>query len=182
MSINRWMDKEIVVHIDSGILLSYRKQCIWISSNEVDEPRAYYTEWSKSERDKYHIKHIYMVARKIILMILLLQDSKRDTNIENRLMVTMGKEEGEMTWENSIKTYTWPYVKKIGSGNLLYDTGNPKPGPCDSLLLLLLLSHFSRIQLCATPETAAHQASPSLGFSRQEHWSGLPFPSPMHES
>ena len=40
------------------------------------------------------------------------------------------------------------------------------------LLLPLLLSHFSRVQLCATPETAAHQASPSLGFSRQEHWSG----------
>ena len=49
-------------------------------------------------------------------------------------------------------------------------------------LLLLLLSHFSRVRLCATPEMAAHQASPSLGFSRQEHWSGLPFPSPMHES
>ena len=49
-------------------------------------------------------------------------------------------------------------------------------------LLLLLLSHFSRVRLCATPETAAHQAPPSLGFSRQEHWSGLPFPSPMHES
>ena len=46
----------------------------------------------------------------------------------------------------------------------------------------LLLSHFSRVQLCATPETAAHQAPPSLGFSRQEHWSGLPFPSPMHGS
>ena len=29
---------------------------------------------------------------------------------------------------------------------------------------------------------AAHQAPPSLGFSRQEHWSGLPFPSPMHKS
>ena len=29
---------------------------------------------------------------------------------------------------------------------------------------------------------AAHQAPPSLGFSRQEHWSGLPFPSPMHEN
>ena len=50
------------------------------------------------------------------------------------------------------------------------------------LLLLLLLSRFSRVQLCATPWTAAHQAPPSLGFSRQEHWSGLPFPSPMHES
>ena len=49
-------------------------------------------------------------------------------------------------------------------------------------LLLLLLSHFSHFRLCATPETAAHQASPSLGFSRQEHWSGLPFPSPVHES
>ena len=52
----------------------------------------------------------------------------------------------------------------------------------DMLLLLLLLNRFSRFQLCATPETAAHQAPPSLGFSRQEHWTGLPFPSPMHES
>ena len=50
------------------------------------------------------------------------------------------------------------------------------------LLLLLLLSRFSRVRLCATPKTAAHRAPPSLGFSRQEHWSGLPFPSPMHES
>ena len=50
------------------------------------------------------------------------------------------------------------------------------------LRLLLLLSRFSRVRLCVTPETAAYQAPPSLGFSRQEHWSGLPFPSPMHES
>ena len=49
-------------------------------------------------------------------------------------------------------------------------------------LLLLLLSRFSHVWLCVTPLTAAHQAPPSLGFSRQEHWSGLPFPSPMHES
>ena len=50
------------------------------------------------------------------------------------------------------------------------------------MLLLLLLSRFSRVRLCATPYTAAHQTPPSLGFSRQEYWSGLPFPSPMHES
>ena len=50
------------------------------------------------------------------------------------------------------------------------------------LLLLLLLSRFSRVRLCATPEKATLQAPPSVGFSRQEHWSGLPFPSPMHES
>ena len=48
--------------------------------------------------------------------------------------------------------------------------------------LAKLLSCFSRVQLCATPQTAAHQAPPSPGFSRQEHWSGLPFPSPMQES
>ena len=50
------------------------------------------------------------------------------------------------------------------------------------LLLLLLLSRFSRVQLCETPQTAAQQAPSSLGFSRQEHWSGLPFPSPTHDS
>ena len=49
-------------------------------------------------------------------------------------------------------------------------------------MLLLLLSRFGRVRLCATPKTAAHQALPSLGFSRQEDWSGLPFPSPLHES
>ena len=42
-----------------------------------------------------------------------------------------------------------------------------------SVLLLLLLSHFSHVRLCATP---------SLGFSRQENWSVLPFPSPIHKS
>ena len=71
-------------------------------------------------------------------------------------MDTGGEGEGGTNWETGIDIYT--------------------------LLLLPLLSHFSRVQLCATPETAAHQATPSLGFSSQEHWSGLLFPSPMHES
>ena len=37
---------------------------------------------------------------------------------------------------------------------------------------------LSRVRLFATPRTVAHQAPPSMGLSRQEHWSGLPFPSP----
>ena len=37
---------------------------------------------------------------------------------------------------------------------------------------------LSPVRLCATPWTVAHQALPSMGFSRQEYWSGLPFPSP----
>ena len=43
------------------------------------------------------------------------------------------------------------------------------------LLLLLLLSGFSHVQFCVTPQMAAHQSPPSLRFSRQEHWSGLHF-------
>ena len=50
------------------------------------------------------------------------------------------------------------------------------------ILLLLLLSRFSCVRLCTTPQMAAHQAPSSLGFSRQEHWSGLPLLSPVHES
>ena len=56
-----------------------------------------------------------------------------------------------------------------------FTTGNPI-----LMLMLLLLSHFSRVWLCVTLWTAAHQAPLSLGFSRQEYWNGLPFPSPMH--
>ena len=46
-------------------------------------------------------------------------------------------------------------------------------------MLLLLPSCFSRVQLCVTPQMAAYRALPSLGFSRQEYWSGLPLPSPF---
>ena len=50
MSIGRRMDKDTVVYIHNEILLSYKKEHIWVSSNEVDETGAYFTEWSKSER------------------------------------------------------------------------------------------------------------------------------------
>ena len=48
-----------------------------------------------------------------------------------------------------------------------------------SLNSMCMLSHFSRVQLSATQWTMAHQAPLSMGFSRQEYWSGLPFPSPV---
>ena len=81
------------------------------------------------------------------------------TVLENKLMVSKGE-----SWVGD--GITWKF------GIVLYTL----------LLLLLLLSRFSRVQLCVTPSMAAHHAPPSLGFSRQEHWSGLPFPSPVHES
>ena len=42
------------------------------------------------------------------------------------------------------------------------------------------MKSLSRVQLFAIPWTVAYQASPSMGFSRQEYWSGLLFPSPGH--
>ena len=48
------------------------------------------------------------------------------------------------------------------------------------MLLLLLLSHFSRVRLPATPWIAAYQAPLSVGFSKQEYWSGVPLPSPKN--
>ena len=51
------MDKKVVVHIHNGILLNYLKEHTWVSSNEVDETGAYYTEQSKSER-KIPIQYI----------------------------------------------------------------------------------------------------------------------------
>ena len=44
MSIDRLMNKEAVLHIYNGVLVSHRKECIQVSSNEVDEPRAYYID------------------------------------------------------------------------------------------------------------------------------------------
>ena len=67
--------------------------------------------------------------------------------------VGVGEEEGGKNWEISIGIYT----------------------------LLLLLSLFSRVRLC-DPIDGRPLGSSSLGFSRQERWSGLPFPSPMRES
>ena len=57
----------------------------------------------------------------------------------------------------------------------------------DQMFSLLLLpqqlpSCPSHVRLCATPQTTAHQASSSLGFFRQEHWNGLPFPSVVRET
>ena len=79
MSIGRRMDKEVVVHMHNGILLSYKKEHIWVSSNEVAETGAYYTEWSKSERDtliQYINAYVWTLEGKEWQSYM--QDSKRD--------------------------------------------------------------------------------------------------------
>ena len=82
----------------------------------------------------------------------------------------------------SLMIWVLPPILIQGQGGRVQSHTMNKHCSRHKLLLLPLLSRFIRVQLCVTPQTAAHQAPPSLGFYRQEHWSGLPFPSPMHES
>ena len=79
------MDKEVVVHIQSMIVLSHEKENLWVSSNDVDEPRAYYTEWSKLEREKqmsYVNAYIWNLERWYQWNYL--QGRNENTDVENR--------------------------------------------------------------------------------------------------
>ena len=50
-------------------------------------------------------------------------DSKRDTDVKNRLLDPVGEGEGGMIWENSIETCILPYVKQIASPGSMHETG-----------------------------------------------------------
>ena len=52
---------------------------------------------------------------------------------------------------------------------------------CHFLLQCMKVKSLSRVRLLVTPWTAAYQAPPSMGFSRQEYWSGVPLSSPSHK-
>ena len=52
-----------------------------------------------------------------------MRDSKRDTDVQNSLLDSVGEEEGGMMWENGIETCILSYVKQITSPGLMHDTG-----------------------------------------------------------
>ena len=58
---------------------------------------------------------------------------KGETDIKNRLLITVEDRGSGKTWESDIKKYTLPYVKLMACGNLLCDLRNPKPELCDNL-------------------------------------------------
>ena len=116
MSIRRGMDKKAVVHIHDGILLSHQKECTWISSNEVGETGAYYTEWSKSE-GKTPIQY-----RMMVMMTLYARQQKRHRCKEQYFGLCGGGKDG-MIWENSIETCILSYVKQIISLGLMHGAG-----------------------------------------------------------
>ena len=94
------MDKKAVVYTHNGILHGHEKECIWISSNEVDETGAYYTEWSESERKtpieyiKAYIYGIYKDGNNDPIC-----ETARDTDVKNKLLDSVGEGERGMLWE-----------------------------------------------------------------------------------
>ena len=80
---------------------------------------------------------------------------------------------GLVHWNGPEGWYTEGGGRGVQDGEHVYTRGR-------FMLLLLLLSRFSRARLFAILWTAAYQAPPSMGFSRQEFWSGVPLPSPQN--
>ena len=56
-----------------------------------------------------------------------MQDSKRDTDVKNRLLVHVGERKGGAIWKNSIETCILPYVKKMTNPSLMHETWHSKP-------------------------------------------------------
>ena len=131
----------------------------------MDGPRDYHPTWSKSERQiSYDITYKWNLKNMIQMNLLIKQNKNGFTAVLLKL------EEPFVKYKNT-------YLSQVLQDDWVFWSSRSGEG-CWGLLLLL--SCFSRVRLCVTPQTAAHQAPPSLGFPRQEHWSGLPFPSPMH--
>ena len=111
-----------ILHIHNETVHNYKKECIWVGSNEVDEPEAYHTEWSESERERQiSCINVYMWDTERWYWWTCLQCSNGDADRENRLLDTVKQRDGRMIWESSTETYISPHVKQRASGNLLYD-------------------------------------------------------------
>ena len=86
-------------------------------------------------------------------------------------------------WSNLSLTILFPQSPLLSPAERERDTSNSPAGQASHSWEFptrrkVKVKSFSRVWLFATPWTVAHHASPSMGFSRQEYWSGLPFPSP----
>ena len=221
LSTDDWMGKEDMTRIYKGILLSHKEEQIWVSWTEVDEPRACFTDWSKSEGKKqvsYINTHIEALEKWYGAPPC---RAWRDT--QRKRLWTQAWKEGVWTEKTRTDIYTVPCGQWTASGSCctaqvralwgpaaaaaaksrqscptLCDPidGSPPGSPVPGILQATTLEWvaisfsnaskwkgkvklFSRVRLSATAWTAAHQAPPSMGFSRQEYWNGVPLPSPL---
>ena len=137
------MDKEVVVHIHNRLLLSHKRECLLVSSNEVMnlEP-IIQSEVSQKEKDKYRIlSHIYR-SRKMVLKNLLTGQQWRNRHREETYGHGERGEEGEMYGKSNMETY----------------------------IEFSSVQSLSRVQLFATPRIAARQASLMLLVLNLSAW------------
>ena len=123
MSTDRWMNKEVMVHIyhSNGILLRHKRNKFesvlvrWLNLEPIIQ---------RNEKEK-HVLCINAYIRNLEKWYWLtyLQGMNREADIENILVDTAGEGEGGTSWESSIETYTLPDVKQTASGKFLYNTG-----------------------------------------------------------
>ena len=85
-------------------LLSYKMEHIWVHSKEVNEPGAYYIEWSKSERKRQMLYiNTYTWELERCYWQSYMQGSNGDTDVKNRLLDSMGEGEDVMIWRRALK-------------------------------------------------------------------------------
>ena len=118
MSINRWTD-EVMVHMYNGILLNHKKEWIWVSWTEVAEPRACYTEWSKSEREKQILYISTYISEKAMAPHSSTLAWKIPWTEEPGKLQSMGSRRVGYDWATSLS------LSRIGEGN-----GNPLQCSC----------------------------------------------------
>ena len=96
-----------MVHIYNGILFSHKKEWIWVSCSEVNESRACYTEWNKSEKEKqvsYINVYIFYLEKQYRWTYS--QGRNGDADMENGLMDTAGEGEGRTNWKQHWHIHT----------------------------------------------------------------------------
>ena len=94
MSTDGWMDKEDMVHIYNGLLLSHKKEQNNAICSDMDGPRDCHTEWIKSDRERQILYITYMWNLKKWYMWTYVQNRNRVTYVEKKLMVTKGDRGG----------------------------------------------------------------------------------------
>ena len=145
----------------------------------------------QTPRKVYSFKHHWLIhsANYIFLYIFYYEPSTMNVTIRHKscsesldtYILKIFIEVYHMQKSAQIKYFPWWIFSVLG----LQWTWPCKPLPRWRNTATSMLCYAKSLQSCPTlcdPIHGSHQAPPSLGFSRQEHWSGLPFPSPMHES
>ena len=118
MSIQRWMNKENVIHVYNGILFSNKKEWNNVICNNIDGSRHYHTKQRKTPYNLY-------VESKIWHKWTYLWNRNRLTDIESRIVVAKEKGSGgEINWEFGISICKLLYIEWINIKVLLYSSGN----------------------------------------------------------